>query len=257
MRRAIRSAGAKLIFLPPYSPDLNPIEQAFSQLKTLLRKENARTQTQTTSCIGKLLDQVTAVASANLFQRGRLLNLKLSRSKGIMQEPDLKPTVIMPDTAPLIHLAAGKALHVLNALGLVVVVDIVMLEATVYRDKPFATDVLGWIDPGRQQVYENGRVPAMLARDGVLATVAVLTTRNLLALAEQKGIVQDAESTWSDIVREITTANSGVGAQFHSTGKSMTATVHPVIRRYADGEISAHHAAGLLGDQATVGDVNA
>jgi transposase len=68
VRRAIRSAGAKLIFLPPYSPDLNPIEQAFSQLKTLLRKENARTQTQTTSCIGKLLDQVTAVASANYFK---------------------------------------------------------------------------------------------------------------------------------------------------------------------------------------------
>ena len=35
----------------------------------------------------------------------------------------------------------------------------------------------------------------------------------------------------------------------------MTATVHPVIRRYADGEISANQAAGLLGDQATVGDV--
>lgn len=68
VRRAIRSAGAKLIFLPPYSPDLNPIEQAFSQLKTLLRKENARTQTQTTACIGKLLDQVTPIASANYFR---------------------------------------------------------------------------------------------------------------------------------------------------------------------------------------------
>ena len=42
IRRAIRSAGAKLFYLPPYSPDLNPIEQAFSKLKTLLRKENAR-----------------------------------------------------------------------------------------------------------------------------------------------------------------------------------------------------------------------
>jgi len=68
VRRAIRSAGAKLIFLPPYSPDLNPIEQAFSQLKTLLRKENARTQIQTTSCIGRLLDQVTPIASANYFR---------------------------------------------------------------------------------------------------------------------------------------------------------------------------------------------
>jgi transposase len=42
IRRAIRAAGAKLFYLPPYSPDLNPIEQAFSKLKTLLRKANAR-----------------------------------------------------------------------------------------------------------------------------------------------------------------------------------------------------------------------
>jgi transposase len=68
VRRAIRSAGAKLIFLPPYSPDLNPIEEAFSQLKTLLRKENARTLAQTSTCIGRLLDQVTATASANYFR---------------------------------------------------------------------------------------------------------------------------------------------------------------------------------------------
>ena len=42
VRQAIRAAGAKLFFLPTYSPDLNPIEQAFSKLKTLLRKKNAR-----------------------------------------------------------------------------------------------------------------------------------------------------------------------------------------------------------------------
>ena len=41
--RTIRSAGAKLIFLPPRSPDLNPIEQEFAKLKTLLRRTNART----------------------------------------------------------------------------------------------------------------------------------------------------------------------------------------------------------------------
>jgi transposase len=68
VRRAIKAAGAKLIFLPPYSPDLNPIEQAFSQLKTLLRKENARTIEQTTNCIGKLLDHVTAKAASNYFR---------------------------------------------------------------------------------------------------------------------------------------------------------------------------------------------
>ena len=38
IRRAIRAAGAKLFFLPPYSPDLNPSEQVFAKLKTLLRK---------------------------------------------------------------------------------------------------------------------------------------------------------------------------------------------------------------------------
>ena len=43
IRQAIRSAGAKLFFLPKYSPDLNPIEQVFSKLKHLLRKDAART----------------------------------------------------------------------------------------------------------------------------------------------------------------------------------------------------------------------
>ncbi len=68
VRRAIRQAGALLIFLPPYSPDLNPIEQTFSQLKTLLRKENARTIEETIACIGKLLDRVTKEHCANYFR---------------------------------------------------------------------------------------------------------------------------------------------------------------------------------------------
>ena len=67
VRQAIRAAGAKLFFLPAYSPDLNPIEQAFAQLKTLLRKENARTLEQTSECIGKLLDRITAKQCANYF----------------------------------------------------------------------------------------------------------------------------------------------------------------------------------------------
>ena len=68
VRRAIRDAGAKLIFLPPYSPDLNPIEQAFAKLKTLLRKENARTVEQTITCIGKLIDQITPTECVNYFR---------------------------------------------------------------------------------------------------------------------------------------------------------------------------------------------
>jgi len=43
VRSAIRKVGARLIFLPPYSPDLNPIEQVFAKLKTLVRKARART----------------------------------------------------------------------------------------------------------------------------------------------------------------------------------------------------------------------
>ena len=56
VRQAIRKTGAHLLFLPPYSPDLNPIEQVFSKLKTLLRKVDARTVEATWRSIGSLLD---------------------------------------------------------------------------------------------------------------------------------------------------------------------------------------------------------
>ena len=56
VRQALRKAGIKLFFLPPYSPDLNPIEQVFSKLKRLLRKANERTVEATWRRIGKLLD---------------------------------------------------------------------------------------------------------------------------------------------------------------------------------------------------------
>jgi transposase len=67
VRRAIRDAGAKLIFLPPYSPDLNPIEQMFAKLKTLVRKAAARTVEETWKGIGKILDQFTAAECTNYF----------------------------------------------------------------------------------------------------------------------------------------------------------------------------------------------
>jgi transposase len=65
VRRAIRNAGAHLIFLPPYSPDLNPIEQVFAKLKTLLRKAAERTVEATWRRIGKLLDHFSADECAN------------------------------------------------------------------------------------------------------------------------------------------------------------------------------------------------
>jgi transposase len=65
VRRAIRGAGAKLFFLPPYSPDLNPIEQVFAKLKTLLRKAAERTVEATWKRIGALLDCFTPQECAN------------------------------------------------------------------------------------------------------------------------------------------------------------------------------------------------
>ena len=56
IRRAIRAAGAHLLFLPPYSPDLNPIEQVSAKLKTLLRKAEERTVDGLRRRIGGLLD---------------------------------------------------------------------------------------------------------------------------------------------------------------------------------------------------------
>ena len=68
VRRAIRAAGARLFFLPPYSPDLNPIEQLFAKLKTLLRKAAERTVEATWKRIGVLLEAFTPQECANYFR---------------------------------------------------------------------------------------------------------------------------------------------------------------------------------------------
>jgi transposase len=60
IRAAIEVAGARLLYLPPYSPDLNPIEQAFAKLKTLLRKAAARTLDSLVTAIAEALDAFTA-----------------------------------------------------------------------------------------------------------------------------------------------------------------------------------------------------
>ena len=67
VRRAIRSAGAPHIIQPPNSPQLNPIEQVFAKLKTLLRKAAERTVEATWRRIGKLLDHFSADECANYF----------------------------------------------------------------------------------------------------------------------------------------------------------------------------------------------
>jgi putative transposase len=68
VRRLIRSVGAKLIFLPKYSPDLNPIEQVFAKLKHLLRKAAARTVEAVCAAIGQLLQAFTPHECANYHE---------------------------------------------------------------------------------------------------------------------------------------------------------------------------------------------
>ena len=59
VKRLIEQAGAKLMFLPPYSPDLNPIEESFSKLKSILRKASARSKEALLEATGRALDAVT------------------------------------------------------------------------------------------------------------------------------------------------------------------------------------------------------
>ena len=59
VRDAVEARGASLLYLPPYSPDLNPQEQVFSKLKRLLRTEAARTMEALWTAIGRLLDQLS------------------------------------------------------------------------------------------------------------------------------------------------------------------------------------------------------
>jgi transposase len=67
VRAAINAAGARMRFLPPYSPDFNPIENAFAKLKALLRKAAARTVDDLWNAIGDALPQFTPRECANYF----------------------------------------------------------------------------------------------------------------------------------------------------------------------------------------------
>ena len=67
VRERIEAAGATLRFLPPYSPDFNPIEKAFSHLKAMLRKAGERTVSGLWNLIGKLVDIFQPDECANYF----------------------------------------------------------------------------------------------------------------------------------------------------------------------------------------------
>src|SRR6202158_1945697 len=71
IREAIEAAGAELRYLPPYSPDLNPIEQAFAKLKALLRKAAARTIEGLWGRIGELLGLFAPSECTNYFRNAR------------------------------------------------------------------------------------------------------------------------------------------------------------------------------------------
>lgn len=165
----------------------------------------------------------------------------------------LTPELIVPDTSPLIHLAAVGHLPLLNALGHVVVMDVVAFEATADLTKPFAPEIAAWVEAGEREgsnlpvriarteigeayrlarqadsafrmrnggeqailnwlaetlpttrgpalvVYESGRVPRMIRREGLGDVVVVATTRALLVFAEQEGLITSAEATWKAI----------------------------------------------------------
>jgi transposase len=67
VRELIEAAGASVRYLPPYSPDFNPIENAFAKLKALLRKAAERTVTALWDRIGLVIDAFTPVECANYF----------------------------------------------------------------------------------------------------------------------------------------------------------------------------------------------
>jgi transposase len=68
VRELVESAGCELLYLPPYSPDFNPIEEAFSKVKGLLRKAEARSRKALVEATGKALDAVTTQDARGFFE---------------------------------------------------------------------------------------------------------------------------------------------------------------------------------------------
>lgn len=68
VRELIEKRGCDLMYLPPYSPDLNPIEEAFAKLKALLRRAGARTHKALIEAMGRALDAVTASDACGFFE---------------------------------------------------------------------------------------------------------------------------------------------------------------------------------------------
>jgi transposase len=76
IRQAIKAAGARLWFLPPYSPDLNPIEQAFAKIKHWMRQAQKRTVEQTWRHLGSLIGTIKPAECANYFLNAGYASVK-------------------------------------------------------------------------------------------------------------------------------------------------------------------------------------
>ena len=76
LRRIIRAAGARLWYLPPYSPDLNPIEQAFAKIKHWMRAAQKRTVDELWRHIGDLISQIQAPECSNYFANAGYASIK-------------------------------------------------------------------------------------------------------------------------------------------------------------------------------------
>jgi transposase len=90
VRQALRRVGARLLFLPKYSPDLNPIEQVFAKLKTLLRKAMARTGNAICTVIADILKTIHAARMRQLSQEFRIridLIAECSRLQSMQRRP--------------------------------------------------------------------------------------------------------------------------------------------------------------------------
>jgi len=77
VKEAIESVGARVIYLPPYSPDFNPIEMVFSKLKTLLRKLKLRTMEELWEKLGKLCDVFSSQECQNYFRHAGYKNMNV------------------------------------------------------------------------------------------------------------------------------------------------------------------------------------
>jgi len=111
IRKAIRSAGARLLFLPPYSPDLNPIEQVFAKLKHLMRKAAERSHEATWRRIGSLLHAFSPTECRNYLRNSGYgsssCHPSLVAAEGVCGRPDTAPGARSPPPHRLSFGVAG------------------------------------------------------------------------------------------------------------------------------------------------------